>query len=478
MSSDIVLTAALRSNLLSLQSTQRLIDTTQLRLATGLKVNSALDNPQNFFAAQSLNNRANDLSRLLDGIGQSIRTIEEADKGVKALSKLIEQAESVAQEAQSEIRAAEGFARIRGNVDLRNLNLTTDLGGSIVNAASDQFNISITRDVAGVSTTTALAADINISATDTVDNIVAAINADANIGANATTQLVRASVTSGGQLQIESLVEGGLLRINQGAANTVTAAGFAALGLDTVVGNEAVNAVVTGRSGGTAVAGRILTSDAIPAASANASGKFEASTLLTNAAGGAGFITANEDAELTITIDGQSSLTGTFDANTQTVQDVIDFINNDATINGSVTATFNTDSGRIELEFADSVGQAEITLGAVNAGDTPLFGFGTGAADAANFTAGTDSQSELFTFVGTSADLDQFEDDFNTVLAQIDDIVEDAQFRGVNLLNGDNLTTFFNEDRDNSLTTEGVDFSALGLGIAEGDFTNAANVQL
>lgn len=478
MSSDIVLTAALRSNLLSLQNTQRLIDTTQLRLATGLKVNSALDNPQNFFAAQSLNNRASDLQRLLDGIGQSIRTIEEADKGVQALSKLIEQAESVAQEAQSEIRAAEGFARIRGSVDLSNLNLTTDLGGSIVNGASDQFNISITRDVAGVSTTTALAADINISATDTVDNIVAAINADANIGANATTQLVRASVTSGGQLQIESLVEGGLLRINQGAANTVTAAGFAALGLDTVVGNEAVDAVVTGRSGGTAVAGRILTSDAIPAASANASGKFEASTLLTNAAGGAGFIAAGEDAELTISIDGQSSLTGTFDANTQTVQDVIDFINNDATINGSVTATFNTDSGRIELEFGDSVGQAEITLGAVNAGDTPLFGFGTGAADAANFTAGTDSQSELFTFVGTSADLDQFEEDFNTVLSQIDDIVEDAQFRGVNLLNGDNLTTFFNEDRDNFLTTEGVDFSSLGLGIAEGDFTNAANVQI
>ena len=75
MSSDVVLTSALRTNLQSLQNTQRLIDETQLKLATGLSVNSALDNPQNFFAAQNLDNRANDLNRLLDGIGQSVRTI-------------------------------------------------------------------------------------------------------------------------------------------------------------------------------------------------------------------------------------------------------------------------------------------------------------------------------------------------------------------------------------------------------------------
>ena len=95
MTSDVVLTAALRNNLLSLQSTQRLIDDTQLRLSTGLSVNSALDNPQNFFAAQSLNNRASDLTRLLDGISQSIRTIETADQGVTAIENLITQALSL-----------------------------------------------------------------------------------------------------------------------------------------------------------------------------------------------------------------------------------------------------------------------------------------------------------------------------------------------------------------------------------------------
>mgnify|MGYP001243072208 CR=1 FL=1 len=108
MSSDVVLSAALRNNLLSLQNTQRNIHTTQLRLATGLKVNSALDNPQNFFTAQSLNNRASDLSRLLDGIGQSIRTIEEADKGVTALTNLVEQAQSIVSSAHDELAASEG----------------------------------------------------------------------------------------------------------------------------------------------------------------------------------------------------------------------------------------------------------------------------------------------------------------------------------------------------------------------------------
>ncbi len=101
MSGDIALTSALRNNLLSLQNTQRQIDTTQFRLSTGRKVNSALDNPLNFFRAQSFSNRAGDLSRLLDGIALSIRTIEEADKGVTALSNLLETADSIVDEAKT-----------------------------------------------------------------------------------------------------------------------------------------------------------------------------------------------------------------------------------------------------------------------------------------------------------------------------------------------------------------------------------------
>jgi len=63
--SGIVLSSSVRQNLLSLQSTADLLSTTQNRLATGNKVNSALDNPTSFFTAQSLNNRASDIGNLL-----------------------------------------------------------------------------------------------------------------------------------------------------------------------------------------------------------------------------------------------------------------------------------------------------------------------------------------------------------------------------------------------------------------------------
>ena len=91
----------MRANLLSLQSTANLMGATQFRLATGNKVNSALDNPSSFFAAQGLNNRASDMSGLLDGMGQSVQTLKAADEGIKGLTKLVGQAKAIAQEANT-----------------------------------------------------------------------------------------------------------------------------------------------------------------------------------------------------------------------------------------------------------------------------------------------------------------------------------------------------------------------------------------
>lgn len=110
MSKEVTLTAALRTNLLSLQGTQRLLDQTQLRLATGKKVNGALDNANAFFASQSLTNRSNDLSRLLDGIGQSIQVLKTADEGIKSITSFLEQARAIAQEALDQANAAGGGA--------------------------------------------------------------------------------------------------------------------------------------------------------------------------------------------------------------------------------------------------------------------------------------------------------------------------------------------------------------------------------
>ena len=82
---DISLTASMRSNLLSLQSAQSLMDITQNRLSTGKKVNSAIDNPSSYYTSQSLTNRASDLSALLDSMGQAIQTIKAANEGIESI---------------------------------------------------------------------------------------------------------------------------------------------------------------------------------------------------------------------------------------------------------------------------------------------------------------------------------------------------------------------------------------------------------
>src|SRR5512145_2336745 len=98
---DVSLTSGMRSNLLSLQSTGRLLDRTQTRLSSGKKVNTAIDNPVSFFAAQSLNSRASVIDSLKDAMGQAVQTITAADKGISAITSLIEQAKGLAQSALS-----------------------------------------------------------------------------------------------------------------------------------------------------------------------------------------------------------------------------------------------------------------------------------------------------------------------------------------------------------------------------------------
>ncbi len=97
--SDIVLTAAVRQNLLSLQDTAALLSQTQTRLASGKKVNSALDNPTNFFTAAGLDARASDISNLLDSIGNGVQVLQAADTGITSLQKLVDTAKSIANQA-------------------------------------------------------------------------------------------------------------------------------------------------------------------------------------------------------------------------------------------------------------------------------------------------------------------------------------------------------------------------------------------
>lgn len=99
MADNITLSAGVRQNLLTLQSTADLMSSVQNKLATGLKVNSALDDPNSFFTASGLNSRAGDLSNLLEDMGQSLQTIKAADEGITTITDLVETAKAKANQA-------------------------------------------------------------------------------------------------------------------------------------------------------------------------------------------------------------------------------------------------------------------------------------------------------------------------------------------------------------------------------------------
>src|ERR1700760_2395772 len=105
--SGIVLSASVRQNLLSLQSTAALLATTQNDLATGNAVNSALDNPTSYFTAQSLNSRASDISNLLDSIGNGVQVLQAANTGITSLQSLVSSAQSIANQV---LQAPTGYS--------------------------------------------------------------------------------------------------------------------------------------------------------------------------------------------------------------------------------------------------------------------------------------------------------------------------------------------------------------------------------
>ncbi|VAW11456.1 Flagellar cap protein FliD [hydrothermal vent metagenome] len=178
---EIILSAPVRNNLLSLQNTAILSATTQKRLATGLKVNSALDDPTAFFTAASLNNRAGDLNRLLDSAGLAVKTLEAADNALGAITKLVETAQATARQA---LEASSTTAKATGTLDISS---ETDLGANVTNLDDDdEFTVQVG---------TAAAVTITIADGDGVTELLADLNAIAN---------VLASTTSDGYLRIEA----------------------------------------------------------------------------------------------------------------------------------------------------------------------------------------------------------------------------------------------------------------------------------
>jgi flagellin-like hook-associated protein FlgL len=214
--SDIVLTAGVRQNLLSLQNTAELMSTTQHRLATGKRVNSALDNPGNFFTSQALSNRAGDLNALLDSIGQAQKTIEAADHGITSLTKLVESAKSIARQArQAPQPGAAGYAAIAVSA-----NPVDEALGTVTGAG---LGATLGGPNAGDLVITANGADYTITLTGAED-ITAIVNAVNAVVGSGGAGLVQASDDGSGQLKLDAMTADVDFSINASSTDLTTAA--------------------------------------------------------------------------------------------------------------------------------------------------------------------------------------------------------------------------------------------------------------
>ncbi|HVX78098.1 MAG TPA: flagellin [Bradyrhizobium sp.] len=165
--SGIVLSTSVRQNLLSLQSTAALLATTQNDLATGNRVNSALDNPTEYFTAQGLTNRASDISNLLDGINNGVQVLQQANNGLTSLQSLISSAQSIANQV---LQAPTGYSTKSSVASAALTGATANnlLGTNAPTSASVTEGTFTTLNVSGTGSATA-ASDITGSGFSTID---------------------------------------------------------------------------------------------------------------------------------------------------------------------------------------------------------------------------------------------------------------------------------------------------------------------
>ncbi|MGV8854084.1 MAG: flagellin [Devosia sp.] len=233
---DISLSKAVRANLNSLTSTASMMAETQNRLSTGNKVNSALDNPSNWFTAKGLSNRAGDLNSLLDGMANGVKTLEAADNGLSAMTKTLESMQSTLRQARQD----KSFQTSSFTVD-STIAASTDLtlsGGALgsdvtVNLdKTEKTAVPVGLDADGkvasgdtgkqftVSDGTTATLDITLTTGDTLNDIATKINtATATAGNGITANVVD------GELKLTSL-----------KGDAITVADGTVTGGDTVVG--------------------------------------------------------------------------------------------------------------------------------------------------------------------------------------------------------------------------------------------------
>src|SRR5258706_93250 len=234
--SGIVLSASVRQNLLSLQSTAELLSTTQNRLSTGNKVNSALDNPTNFFTSQGLNNRANDINNLLDSIGNGVQVLQAANTGLTSLQKLVDTAKSIANQV---LQAPTGYSVKASATTAAPTTGAPGTASDLVNIGSGTANslkgqTYIFTPATGAATTITVTDVVAAGNVNSIDSFNAALTT-AGIG-------LVASLASNGSITFTSTNDNASQTLTLGttaAANTVALSGTGTFALVTPTGGSA-----------------------------------------------------------------------------------------------------------------------------------------------------------------------------------------------------------------------------------------------
>lgn len=428
--SGIVLSASVRQNLLSLQSTADLLSTTQNRLATGKKVNTALDNPTNFFTAAGLDSRAGDINALLDGIGNGVQVLQAANTGITSLQKLVDTAKSIANQA---LQIPVGYNAKSSFTTPINPGATADnlLGTSTKTDNTYVGTVANNKNAVPITGATLLS---GLAATD---SIATSFAANDTITVNGQSLTFRASGASGAnEINVTDTVATLLSKIDAlsgGAGSAVnTAAPIGAITLHTGTASDlsitsSNTAALAGLGLGTSVT--------------------QARTSGPTALGGPPALT------LTIAATNPSSI--------------------------PTNITFGTASGQVSTLAQLNAALAPNNLQAVI--DPAGFMTITTSNDAASSTIGAIGGTaagvgKLFNGLVPSTPVQDFASQtsranlvaqYNNIIDQITTTSQDASFNGINLLGGDQLKLVFNETGKSTLNIAGTTLTPAGLGLSK-----------
>jgi flagellin len=272
MSSGITLTAGVRSNLLALQQTTNQENTTQEALATGKKVNSALDNPVNYFTASALSARSSELTNLLDSMTNGVNTINAANNGLTSITTTIQSLEATVTQARQDASWQSTNYSVSTSISTSTLSSIGFSGGAVGSTTvnvnlNDQETVtagSFTAIGSGGSAGTLViqAADVNsgnaITVTVGTGDAVSTVAANINSAAGYALATVSSSKLS--------LVDAGnnTVTVTSNSAATATSVGFTGTSVTssaTAGATETVDEIVSAINGNASLSGLVKASN-------------------------------------------------------------------------------------------------------------------------------------------------------------------------------------------------------------------------